>query len=145
RRRTGNRLIGREFIVAWLKVLAPFIPHICEETWRWLGEQPFISTASWSEAGKEGIDTKVIGLEEILKRTMEDIKRISELTRRREKLFLYTVSEEEFRHFRIARRFLSRQFGFNEVHVFRADDMGKYDPADRARRARPRRPGIYLE
>ncbi|MDH5439709.1 MAG: leucine--tRNA ligase [Candidatus Bathyarchaeota archaeon] len=145
RRRTGNRPIGREFIVAWLKVLAPFIPHICEETRRWLGEQPFISTAIWPEAGKEGIDTKLIGLEEILKRTMEDIKRISELTRRRERLFLYTVSEEEFHHFRTARQFLSRQFGYNEVHVFRTDDLGKYDPADRARRARPRRPGIYLE
>jgi leucyl-tRNA synthetase len=145
RKRTGNRPVGKEFIATWLKVLAPFIPHICEETWRWLGEQSFISTASWPEAEREGIDTRAIGLEEILKRTMEDIKRISELTRCRERLFLYTVSEEEFHHFRIARQFLSKQFGFSEVHVFRTDDMGKYDPADRARRARPRRPGIYLE
>jgi len=145
RRRTGKTTVGKGCLNIWLKVLAPFIPHICEETWRRLGERPFISIASWPRAEKEIIETKVVELEKILKRTMEDIRRISELTRRRERLFVYTVSKEEFHHFSVAKDFLSEELGFNAVRVFRADDKKRYDPENRAGRARPEKPGIYLE
>jgi len=88
---------------------------------------------------------KVIELEKILKRMIEDIRRISGLTGRRERLFVYTVSKEEFHHFSMAKEFLGKELGINAVYVFRADDKKRYDPENRAWRARPEKPGIYLE
>ncbi|MBU1918406.1 leucine--tRNA ligase [bacterium] len=37
----------KEAITAFLKCLAPFAPHMAEELWERLGEQPFVSNASW--------------------------------------------------------------------------------------------------
>ena len=145
RRRTGRTTVGKGYVKTWLRVLAPFIPHICEQTWRRLGERPFISTTSWPRSEKEIIEMKVIELEKTLKRTMEDVRRISELTGRRGRLFVYTVSKEEFHHFSKAKEFLRKELGFNAVHVFRTDDNKKYDAENRAGRARPEKPGIYLE
>ena len=145
RRRTSNRGVKIRYVKKWLKLLAPFIPHICEEIWYMLGERPFISTASWPKIGKEGVDMRLIELEEILKKTMDDVKQLSQLTGCRKKLCIYTVSEEEFGHFTAAKEFLSKELGFTEVNVFRASDEERYDPANRAKRARPKRLGIYLE
>ena len=110
-----------------------------------LGESSFISLGEWPKAEKETVDVKVIEVEEVLEKTMEDVKHLSALTGRKGRLCLYTVSSEEFQHFEAATEFLRRELGFNEVKVFRADDDKRYDPHDRARKARLKRPGIYLE
>ena len=110
-----------------------------------LGESSLISLGEWPKAEKETVDVEVIELEEILKKTMEDVKHLSGLTGRKGRLCLYTVSSEEFQHFAAATEFVCRELGFNEVTVFRADDGKRYDPHNRARKARRRRPGIYLE
>ena len=145
RRRTGKGGLRQSHIKTWLRLLAPFIPHVCEEAWHMLGESSFISLSEWPKAEKETVDVKVIELEEVLERTMEDVKHLSALTGRKGRLCLYTVSSEEFQHFKAATEFLGREIGFNEVRVFRADDDKRYDPHDRAGKARPKRPGIYLE
>ncbi|MCW4020359.1 MAG: leucine--tRNA ligase, partial [Candidatus Bathyarchaeota archaeon] len=145
RRRTNNGKMKEGHVKTWLRLLTPFIPHICEENWRMLGEETFISVTSWPEAEKGDINTEIVEMEEILKRTMDDVKHISELTGCNERLCIYTFSEEEFNHFNIAKDFLSNDLGFSEVNVFRANDKERYDPEKRGGRARPKRPGIFLE
>jgi leucyl-tRNA synthetase len=145
KRRTGNMGVEEGHIKTWLKLLAPFIPHICEEAWHMLGEDSFISVASWPQSERKFIDMEVIKLEEVLKKTMEDIKHIAGLTGHKGRLCVYTVSKEEFEHFTTAKEFLRKEFGFNEVNVFMAKDERRYDPQNKAERARSKRPGIYVE
>ncbi|NOZ75153.1 MAG: class I tRNA ligase family protein [FCB group bacterium] len=45
---TGQE-IPRELIEPFLKLLAPFAPHICEELWARLGHQSCIALAPWPE------------------------------------------------------------------------------------------------
>ena len=78
----------------------------------------------------------MIELEETLKKTIEDIKHISELTGRRERLYIYAVTEEEFNHFTSAKDFLKEDLGFSEVNIYRANDEKRYDPENRAKRAK---------
>lgn len=144
RRRTNRFGLGKYYVKTWLKLLTPFIPHPCEEMWHMLGERSFISISDWPKV-EGGIDTKVIELEETLKKTIEDIKHISELTGRRERLYIYAVTEEEFNHFTSAKDFLKEDLGFSEVNIYRVNDEKRYDPKNRAKRAKPQRPGIYLE
>ena len=145
RRRSDNIGVKEGYIKTWLRLLAPFIPHLCEEVWHMLGDRSFISTTRWPKAEKESINMDVIELEEILKKTMQDIKHISELTGCKERLCIYTVSDEELDHFAMAKEFLSKKLDFGEVSIFRADDKERYDPMNRAERARPKKPAIYLE
>ncbi|MDH5795617.1 MAG: class I tRNA ligase family protein, partial [Candidatus Bathyarchaeota archaeon] len=145
RRRTGKSGVRQSHIKTWLRLLAPFIPHLCEDAWHMLGEGSFISLSEWPKAEREIVDVNVIELEEILKKTMEDVKHLSGLTGSKGRLCLYTVSSEEFQHFAAATEFLCRELGFDEVTVFRADDDRRYDPRDKAGKARRQRPGVYLE
>jgi len=145
RRRTDNAGIAEKYIKSWLKLLAPFTPHLCEEIWHMLGEKTFIAVAIWPKAEREHMDMKVIKLEEILQKTMEDMKHILELTGCRKKAYIYTASKEEYEHFTMATDFLERALNIDKVSVFKAEDQKRYDPENRARRAKPGRPGIYLE
>ena len=145
RRRTGNAGIAEKYIKSWLKLLASFIPHLCEEIWHMLGEKTFITLAVWPKAKREYVDMKVIRLEDILQKTMGDMKHILELTGCKKKACIYTASEEEYEHFTMATEFLERALNIDEVSVFGAEDPKRYDPENRARRAKAGRPGIYLE
>jgi leucyl-tRNA synthetase len=125
--------------------LAPFIPHVCEDAWHRIGEESLISIARWPRPEKEDINMEVIELEETLKRTIKDVKHLSELTGCKEKLIIYTASKKEFDHFITAKEFMRKELGFSKVSIFMANDEERYDPKNRAQRARPKRPGIYLE
>jgi leucyl-tRNA synthetase len=145
RKRTGSTRLDVGLIESWVKILAPFIPHTCEEVWARMGEESFISNSTWPEIEEEGIDEELMDLEQILQKTMGDLKHISEIIGHREKLFIYTVSEGEYEHFTIAREFLKDEFRFEIVEVYRTSDKDRYDPEDRARKAELGKPGIFLE
>ncbi len=46
-----------ETVKAWLKMLAPFAPFLCEELWSQTGEESFISTAEWPKLDASKIDS----------------------------------------------------------------------------------------
>jgi len=47
RRRTKRFGLGEGYVKTGLKLLTPFIPHLCEEIWHILGERSFISISDW--------------------------------------------------------------------------------------------------
>jgi leucyl-tRNA synthetase len=143
RHRTNNN-IKQKIIEIWIKLLAPFIPHICEEIWETTGNNRFVTTSEWPEIERK-INKQIIELEEILKKTMEDVKHISELTKLSRKLYIYTATEAEFRHLNLSKTFLKNELGFKQVNVYRVNDNKRYDPHNRSEKAKIRRPGIYLE
>jgi len=51
---------------------------------------------------------------------------------------------DEFEILRSVKDFLSAEYS-SEFLVQRADDQAKYDPAGRAKGARPRKPSIFVE
>lgn len=82
--------ILRNFIEIQTKLLAPFVPHICEEIWSRIGGNGFISLSQYPEAKRE-IDIGVLSAEEYFRKTMDDIRQIMRATKMRpSKIFLYT-------------------------------------------------------
>lgn len=80
-------------VKTWLKLLAPFIPAICEELWEKAGEAGFISVAEFPEVDNRLVDDKVEQLEEMLIELIEDIKSIIKATSiKPERIFIYTAS-----------------------------------------------------
>ncbi len=59
----------------WLKLLAPFIPHICEELWH-LKHDSFVSLESYPEFDESKVDERAELVEEYIKRFMEDVKEV---------------------------------------------------------------------
>jgi hypothetical protein len=58
---------------------------------------------------------------------------------------LYVVSPLELEYFKEAEDFISKSFGFRKTQVFLASDSSRYDPENKAKRAKYGKPGIYLE
>ena len=126
-------------------ILSPFTPHVCEEIWSKLGNKPFISLEKWPEADKSKIDKKVLELENTFRKTLEDLSHVIKLSKKEDKAYLYFVTEKELEYFKENLEFMKQQFKFSKIDLFLAKDQNKYDPENKASKAKYSKPGIYLE
>ncbi len=69
----------RELCSVWVRLLAPFIPFICEDLWQALGHDDLVSFAPWPVADAGGIQPSLELGEELLSRTVEDVESILKL------------------------------------------------------------------
>jgi len=84
----------REATKIWLKLLAPFAPHICEELWAEMNEKGFISIAKWPQASQEKIDTLAEEQESLIADLIEDTLNVSKATKiTPKKICYYTATQ----------------------------------------------------
>jgi len=198
---------------AQVRLLAPFVPHVCEEIWEMMGRKPFVSTAPWPEYDEDTVRPDVEEAEETVMELVEDVRNISKATGIKPKLVcVYTASEWKWRLYtealkqrlegRVefpklireamksgelrkkakqvqrylkslveevsklpenklrsrlkagvpdeeailtdAKPYLEEELNA-EVRIYGEETPDKYDPANRAEKARPYRPAIYVE
>jgi leucyl-tRNA synthetase len=94
-RRKGKKesTILKEALKTWLKLLAPFAPHICEELWSEIQEKGFISTTEWPQANEKQIDIDAEEHENLIKEIIEDTLNVLKATKiTPKKIFYYTAS-----------------------------------------------------
>ena len=65
----------------WTRLIAPFAPHLAEESWRLMDQDGFVSTAKWPDSGRAEIDLKADELEGIVKQLLEDTQEIIATTK----------------------------------------------------------------
>lgn len=88
RRGGKNRL--KSVLDVWVRLMAPFIPHVCEEIWEEMagveakafGKDAYISRARWPEADLGKIDPEAEMAEDLLERTLSDVEEIIRVTGR---------------------------------------------------------------
>jgi len=129
-----------------IKMLSPFCPHISEELWEKIGGKGFVSLAEWPEADESKIDEKFEKAEKDLDKTVSDILNVLKIVKEKsgeegEKVYLYVIPNE-LGNYDIS--FLTKRVG-KEVKVFAVNDKKKYDPQGKASKAKPGKPGIYIE
>jgi leucyl-tRNA synthetase len=87
----------------WIRLMAPFTPHACEELWKKHGGHGLASEAPWPEYDKSIIDMKVQKGEEIIQDLVEDIKEIQKITKSKsEKIHIYLAPDWKWKIFDIA-------------------------------------------
>lgn len=97
-RRTGGRLnkkLVKLFVESQLKMLAPYAPHFCEESWELIGGGGFISQALWPKYDSKKIKPELDISEEILKNNLYDIREVLKLAKvEKPKLIKLFVAEK---------------------------------------------------
>ena len=102
----------RKVLHVWVRLLSPFIPHLCEELWRMMGEEGFVSLAPWPQVEEELKDPEAELAEEFLSSVVEDVGRILKVIKTRPRtVYLYTSSSWK----RMAYRELLRRLSQGEV------------------------------
>ncbi|MGC9517308.1 MAG: leucine--tRNA ligase [Methanomicrobiales archaeon] len=87
----------------WIRLMAPFVPHTCEEMWQKHGGDGFVSKAAWPEYNPELIDEKVQKSEEIFQGLLEDINEIKKIIDvKPEKIHIYIAPDWKWDVFKIA-------------------------------------------
>jgi leucyl-tRNA synthetase len=82
----------KETLKTWLKLVAPFAPHICEETWSKMCKNSFISLAEWPKADEKLVDMHIEEQENLLKNVIEDTLNVLRATKIAPRKICYYVA-----------------------------------------------------
>ncbi|MBI2543118.1 MAG: leucine--tRNA ligase [Candidatus Aenigmarchaeota archaeon] len=140
-----NKDVLKNCVAAALQLIAPFTPHGSEELWNKMGNKDLISSGHWPAYDEKKINTKLIELESIFKKTQEDVNQVIKLSGKKKNAYLYFVTDKELDHFKESEGYLKKLFGFKKLALFKSSDQKKYDPQNKASRAKYGRPAIYIE
>jgi len=79
----------------WVRLLSPFIPHVCEEIWSQMGKEGFVSTAEWPEFDENKVDEMAEFNEDYLESVKDDISQILDVTgiEEPERIVLYVAED----------------------------------------------------
>jgi len=87
----------------WIRLMAPFIPHTCEEIWSNIEGEGFVSEAKWPKYDVNLLDEKVQKAEEVVMELSEDIKEIKKiLNKAPQKIHVYIAPQWKWKVFDIA-------------------------------------------
>ncbi|MDI9617097.1 MAG: leucine--tRNA ligase [Methanothrix sp.] len=89
--RRGGKNQLRRILNVWVRLMAPFTPHICEEIWQNIGEG-YVSRATWPVPEMSLIDEHAERAEAYLEQTQRDIEEIIRVTKTKPgRIVLYTT------------------------------------------------------
>jgi len=132
---------SKKTLESTLKILSPFCPHICEELWEKMGNKHFISVADWPKLDESKIIKTGVNMDLNLK-IVSDVREIISKTKKDAKnIYLYVMP---FELEKINTKKISKDIGKN-IKIFSVNDSEKYDPENKAKRAKPGKVSVYLE
>ncbi|MCS7129938.1 MAG: leucine--tRNA ligase [Archaeoglobaceae archaeon] len=85
----------------WIKLLAPFAPHICEELWH-LKHSTFVSLESYPEYDPSKIDEHAEKAELYIAKLLEDIKEVMKFVEKPKVVYIHPAEEWKCKAFEIA-------------------------------------------
>ncbi len=142
-----NRKTLTEAVSGIAKLISPFCPHITEEIWHKLGNKSFISLEKWPVADESKIDKKLEEEEETIEKLIGDINTIVRIVKEKQKdvkkVFVYVLPQEKQMY--LGNIELIKKKTNLEIEIFAVNDKNKYDPENKSSKAKPGKPGIYLE
>ena len=89
----------REALSIWVRLLAPFAPHLCEELWELMGNKGFVSLAPWPEPDEGKVDLWAEEAEELVRSVLEDTHEILRVLKagRAKRICYYVASSWKWR------------------------------------------------
>jgi len=143
---SSQKEVSKETLQSAFKLLAPFCPHIAEEMWEKIGGKGFVSLAEWPKFDESKMDNKIQSIETNLDKNVSDILNVLRIVREKsgidaDNVYMYVMPFELANY---NEEVLSKKVG-KKVNVFAVNDKKKYDPEGKASKAKPGKPGIFVE
>ena len=106
RKKTIGWVIGK-IVNTWIRMMAPYTPHLAEELWQIIGGKGFVSIAPWPKVEEEYLSPEVEVKEEYIERVIHDIDEIIKVIRKRpSKVYIYVAPIEMYEPLQQAIKFV---------------------------------------
>lgn len=104
REEDSRSYVLRRVLDVWVRLLAPFAPHACEELWHRMGREGFVSAAGWPTVQESLIDRAAEFAEDYLRRTVGDISEVLSVIRveKPSQICLYVAQDWKWRAYCMA-------------------------------------------
>ena len=137
--------VSKETLESFLKILHPFCPHLTEELWQnKLKRKPFLATEKWPTFNQNKIDKKVEEQETYITKIRSDINMILKLIKTTPKtIYLYSIPNEK-ETLEQEKENLEKDYNL-KFNIFAVNDKKIIDPQNKAKKAKPNKPAIYVE
>ena|SRR3989344_1926780 len=130
-----------------LKMISLFAPHIAEELWSRLNEKSFISIESWPKLNEKKINPEIEEQEEQVEKLISDILNIVNIVKEKgkkvSKAFVY-ILPKELENYAGSLNEIQKRTNL-QIKIFAVNDKNKHDHENKAQKAKPGKPAIYLE
>jgi len=138
--------VSKEDIETFLKLISPFCPHIAEELWNKIGNKSLLTLESWPVADESKINDKFDLEDKASEQIVNDIKNITKIIKEKQgkdakKIFIYCIPKELSIY---SKEILKEKLSL-DVEIFAVNDSNKYDPENKAVKAKFGKPAIYVE
>lgn len=138
--------ISKNDLHSIIKLLAPICPHIAEELWENTGNKSLVSLEKWPQIDESKINPEFDKIEKSNEQAITDIQNIIKILKEKqnknvEKIYIYVIPNELNYY---SEKEISERIN-KKVKIFVVNDKNKYDPENKAQKARPGKPAIYLE
>jgi len=95
---TPNTNVLNDALGIWVRLMAPFTPHVCEEIWQKMSEGGFVVEASWPSHDPSIIDLSAEEAENVVRDTMDDTSNLLRAMKfKPRRICYYTASEWKWR------------------------------------------------
>lgn len=121
-RRKGNMKAKtlQEALKSWIRLLAPFTPHMCEEVWSKMGEKGFVSNAAWPPYEESRVNHAAEESEALIKSVLDDTANISRATKITPRtVCFYTASSWKWKAYQKALEVSLEQERLNQSDLMR--------------------------
>ena len=91
---TPNAKVLKEALGIWVRLMAPFTPHVCEGIWQKMSGGGFVVEASWPSYDPGAVDLKAEDAEKVVRDTMDDTSNLLKAMKfKPRRICYYTASE----------------------------------------------------
>jgi len=94
----------KQVLDAWVRLLAPFAPHTCEELWHRMGRNGFVFAADWPRVDDKMVDMMAEFSEDYLLRVIEDLGEVLSVVKleKPNRICLYVAQDWKWQAYRMA-------------------------------------------
>ncbi len=120
-----NKKVAENLVI----MLSPFVPHLAEELWEKLGNKGFVSIEKWPKFDNKKIDVKLEAADELIDKTVADIKGVLELIKikKANKITMIVANEWKYKFLKILKREIERTRDVNKlIKAVMKDELKKY-------------------
>lgn len=78
-----NKTVLSGVLENWVKLMTPFVPHMCEELWESLGRKGFVSDSPWPRPDKKAMNPRLEKMEDFIRDVHEDISSILNILKKK--------------------------------------------------------------